>query len=106
MAYLISTYDPRHEYVVLWQARFEQHILTRHVTATVDAIQRTIEAPDIITRDVDYPERDNYYALGADTMFPKAYLKVCVAFKSDTGRVVTAFPVDRPKPNEEILWSK
>jgi hypothetical protein len=80
--------------------------LVAHPSVTVEAIQRTIEEPDIITRDVRFANRDNYYAKGRDPIYPEAYLKVCVQFGSDVGQVVTAFPTNTLKPEEEILWQK
>lgn len=106
MIYLLNSTDPRGESIVLSQARYESHIRHRHETATVAAIQQTVESPDMITRDVDFPTRDNYYVQGADGLFPKGYLKVCVQFDSEVGRVITAITVDRPKPTEEVLWRR
>jgi hypothetical protein len=103
--YLINTDDPRPERVILWEDRFYGHI-AGHPSVTIEAIRRTIENPDIITRDVKFAGRDNYYAKGNDPQFSDAYLKVCVQFGSDTGKVITAFPTDRLKPEEEILWQK
>lgn len=103
--YLINTDDPRGERIILWDDRFYGHI-SGHPSVTVESIQRAIENPDIITRDVKFANRDNYYAKGRDPLFPEAYMKVCVQFGSDTGKVITAFPVDRLKPDEEILWPK
>lgn len=103
--YLINTDDPRGERVILWDDRFYGHI-ANHPSVTVEAIQKTIEKPDIITRDVRYANRDNYYAKGYDPIFPEAHLKICVQFSSDVGIVITAFPTDKLKPEEEILWQK
>ena len=104
--YIVNADDPRGEKVFLYEARFYGHIVLRHPSATVEAIQKTIENPDIITRDAKYPNRDNYYAKGNDLIFPNDYMKVCVEFGSDTGRVVTAFTANGLKPEEEILWQK
>jgi hypothetical protein len=104
--YLMNADDPRGEKVYLWENRFYEHVAIRHPTATVESIQKTVENPDMITRDAKFQNRDNYYALGNDPQFPGAYMKVCVEFSSDTGKVVTAFTTDRLKPEEEILWRK
>lgn len=104
--YLMNANDPRGEKVYLWEDRFYGHIVLRHPSATVESIQKTIENPDIITRDGKFPDRDNYYGWGNDTEYPNAYMKVCVQFDSDTGKVVTAFTTNRLKPEEEILWQK
>lgn len=104
--YLFNVDDPRGEKVYLWENRFYGHIVPRHPSATVESIQKTVENPDIITRDTKFPGRDNYYALGNDSEYPQAFMKVCVEFDSDTGKVITAFTTDRLKPEEEILWPK
>jgi hypothetical protein len=103
--YLINTDDPRGQRIILYEDRFYGHI-SGHPSVTVDSIQITVTNPDIITRDVSRANRDHYYAKGADPLFPEAYLKVCVQFDSDTGKVITAFPTDKPKPDEDILWQK
>jgi hypothetical protein len=104
--YLMNADDPRGEKVYLWDDRFYGHIVSRHPSATVESIQKTVENPDIITRDTKFPARDNYYGWGNDVEYPEAYMKVCVQFGSDTGKVITAFTTDRLKPEEEILWQK
>jgi hypothetical protein len=72
----------------------------------VEAIQATIEEPDIITADTKDQYKENYYAQGVIPDFPDEFLKVCVLFKQDIGSVITAFAVDMPKPDEDILWEK
>lgn len=80
--------------------------LRKHAGITVAMIQTTIEEPEIITRDTAYSLRDNYYAQGLDPEVPADWVKVCVEFNSDEGKVITAFFMDKPKPEEDILWSR
>lgn len=103
--YLFHTHDPRGETVVLWENRYHNHI-RKHEGITVAMIQTAVEEPEIITRDTTYPLRDNYYARGLDPDVPEDWVKVCVEFSSDEGKVITAFFTDRPKPEEDILWSR
>lgn len=65
-----------------------------------------MENPDIITVDPNDEYKEYYYAQGVVADSPDLYLKVCVLFKQDIGRVLTAFDVDTPKPDENILWQK
>jgi hypothetical protein len=85
--YLVNADDPRGEKVFLWDDRFYGHIILRHPSATVESIQKTIENPDMITRYVKFSDRDNYYGWGNDRDYPNAYMKVCVQFASDSGKV-------------------
>ena len=73
---------------------------------TIDSIRETVENPDFIANDVNSDFIENYYAQGMMENDPDAFLKVCVLFRREQGRVLTAFGVDRPKITEEILWQK
>ena len=103
---LFCVYDPQLRNIILQRSRFLTHIQGRHLFVTVEAIQITIEEPDFISNDVNSDSVENYYAQGMIAHDPDAFLKVCVLFKQEQGRVLTAFGVDRPKPTEEILWQK
>lgn len=103
---LFSVYDPQLRNVILHRSRYNSHIQGRHLFITVDAIRATIETPDFIANDVNTDFVENYYAQGMIENDPDAFLKVCVLFKHEQGRVLTAFGVDRPKWSEEILWQK
>lgn len=103
---LFSIYDPQLRNVILHRSRFLTHIQGRHLFVTVDSIRTTIEEPDFISNDVNSDSIENYYAQGMIENAPDAFLKVCVLFKQEQGRVLIAFGVDRPKPAEEILWQK
>ncbi|MFN8487605.1 MAG: hypothetical protein U0350_08450 [Caldilineaceae bacterium] len=105
ISYLFRTHDPRLYEVILHKSRYHRHIWVQH-GSDVEAIQATIEAPDLITADVDDEYKESYYAQGIISDFPDLYLKVCVLFKQDVGRVITAFAVDFPKLEEDVLWQK
>jgi hypothetical protein len=74
--YLINADDPRGKKVYLWEERFYSHIAPRHPSATIESIRKTIESPDIITRDAKFPSRDNYYGWDNDSEYPNTYMKV------------------------------
>ncbi len=101
---LFRTHDPRLYEVILHRSRYQNHIWLQH-GITVEEIQSTIEAPDIITADQRDEYKENYYAHGVVADFPEMYLKVCVLFKQEIGRVLMAFIVSLPKSEEETVWS-
>ncbi len=73
----------------------------------LDSVRRTIVDPDFIIQDADFPARQNFYRRGAHFALPHDYIKVVVEFRSLVlGRLVTAYPVDRRKPAEHVLWQR
>lgn len=100
---LFRTHDPRLLEVVLHRSRYENHIKIQHVIE-VESIQETIESPDLITMDRHDGYKENYYASGVIPGFSSLILKVCVLFREDLGRVITAFEVEEPHPKEQIIW--
>ena len=104
---LFHTFDPRYIEVILHQSRYINHILPNHTLIDVDAIRDVIEDPDFITQDVRSQDVENYYRQEVMVEYPEYYVKVCVLFKpAHQGRVITAFVVDWPKPEEELIWQK
>ena len=103
--YLFRTHDPRLFTIILHSSRYHSHIWVQHGIA-FEAIQATIEDPDLITADVQDSYKENYYAEGVIPGHPDILLKVCVLFKQDVGRVLTAFAVEMPRVDEDILWQK
>jgi hypothetical protein len=103
---LVNAWDPRHCNVVLSEKRYLAHIVDRHPGIEVDHIRFAVEEPEVITRDANDDLVENYYKRGALSDLPDLFLKVCVRFESDRGKVVTAFLVDRPKPHEVIIWKR
>lgn len=103
-AVLINAWDPRRINIVLYENRYQDHIVSRHPGVDIDSIRYVVEQPDIITSDESNELVENYYKQGAMPDAPRYFLKVCVRFDSDVGKVVTAFEVDRPKPTERIIW--
>lgn len=103
-AVLINAWDPRRVNVVLYDNRYYGHIVERHPAVTIEHIRMALEDPDIITGDDSDPLVENFYARGVMPDAPEYWLKVCVRFNSDVGKVVTAYEVDRPKPTEHIRW--
>lgn len=73
----------------------------------MESIRRTIVRPDFIVQDADFSERQDFYRRGAHRGLPRDYIKVVVEFESsDLGTVITAYPVDRRKPTEDVLWRR
>ena len=104
---LFQSLDPRMIDVLLHRSRYFNHIWPNHPMVGVDDIQMVIDDPDIITQDVTSLAIENYYRQDVFDEYPDLYLKACVLFKPpEQGRVVTAFAVDWPKPEEEIIWQK
>jgi hypothetical protein len=103
--YLFRTHDPRLFEVILHRSRYHNHIWMQH-GIVIEAIQAAIEDPDLITADVQDPYKENYYAKGVIPGHPDVLLKVCVLFKQDVGRVLTAFAAEMPKIGEEMLWQR
>lgn len=99
-----NTQDPRGYKIHLYDKTYDKHIKERHVEASVECILGVIENPDFIVQDIDYPNRENYYARGVIEDAPNSYLKVCVQFDSDIRKIVTAFETDRPKLKEQVIW--
>lgn len=102
---LFRTHDPRLYTIILHRTRYYNHIWVQH-GIDVESIQHVVENPDFITADPSDEYKENYYAQGILSDFPDLYVKVCVLFKQEVGRVLTAFDVDMPKINEKILWQK
>ena len=76
------------------------------------AIEQTLADPDVRTRDKDYNDREIYYRRGVlETPFHQDFLKVVVAFGLNaggklSGRIVTAFAIDRIPRTEMRIWTR
>lgn len=104
---LFRAFDLRLLEVILHQSRYVNHIWPSHPIVKIDDIRVVIDDPDLITQDVQSIEIENYYRQDVIPEFPELYLKVCVLFKTaNQGHIITAFTVNWPKPEEEILWQK
>ncbi len=101
---LFETKGPRQRKSELDGDRFAFQIAGNHPEIEVVHIQTTIEEPDIITHDSNFENGENYYALGAISKWPAMFVKVCVRYEDNVGRVVTAFATDRPKASELVIW--
>jgi uncharacterized DUF497 family protein len=89
----------------LHRKRYYDHIWIQH-GVDIESIQAVVENPDLITADPNDDYKENYYAQGVVPDAPELFLKVCVLFKQDIGRVLTAFDVEAPRLTEEILWQR
>jgi hypothetical protein len=86
------------------------HILQEHgdIGDRLDAVRKTIEQPDFVTRDVEYRHRENHYRR---TPSKQHWINVVVQYRpvppqgTWAGEVITAYQVKRPNPREEPLPS-
>lgn len=104
-------YDPEGRLIVLNDRLWHSEIQRDHpvLTGQFDAVQSTIESPDVICEDADYPERDCYYQQGAIPQYPRYWLKIVVAPAREVpeaGHILTAFIVDAIKGSETVRWRK
>ena len=110
---VLACIDPFSRVVVARRDWWIAHVLDRHpeVDGHEGAVQRTIEWPDVVTRDAEYPNGVNYYRMDALPGYAGKYLKVAVGYDPDNsvgvvavGEVVTAYPTRRVKKGEQHLW--
>ncbi|MBV7330592.1 hypothetical protein KFU94_20585 [Chloroflexi bacterium TSY] len=102
---LFRTYDPRGIEIILHRSRYQNHIQLQHGIDD-DSIRETIEMPNLITVDRHDEFKENYYADNLSPDLPDRLLKVCVLFKNNIGRVITAFDIDMLHPDETIIWQE
>jgi hypothetical protein len=85
------------------------HILDRHddMMNLLDEVRPAIEEPDYVTRDAEYPHRENHYR---QIPSMRRFIKVVVAYRPEplpeawAGEVITAYIVRKLKPKESLLW--
>lgn len=92
--------------MVLYEDRYIHHIANRRDYIEVQAIERVIESPEVITTDEQDDLRECYYAREVMSDYPAFFLKVVVSFAGADGKVITAFDTDRPKPTERVVWQQ
>ena len=100
--------------VRLTENRWHGHTLKRHhyLEGQEQHIKRTVEAPEIVDQDQEYPRRKCFYRKvrlpdGSDD----EYLKVVVEYEVNAheeheGSVITAFAVRSAQDDGERLWPK
>ena len=106
MSNLFEATDPRGHIVCCTVECWAQHILKKHIWMKnrKDDVISAIQSPLAIYQDTDFGERQNYYFLPNNESY---YVKVVVDFEEgESGKVITAFPVDSTKPGEELIWPK
>lgn len=99
---VLHCFDPVGREVIARLGRWEDHIERRHpeIDEHFDAVQQTIESPELITIDPIDARRENFYRRGAlPAPYDRIYLKVCVAYGPgnvlgtfQVGEVITAYP--------------
>jgi hypothetical protein len=101
---IFEVVDPRGYKVVCDDDRWKWHVVDRHrnMEGEEEAVQLTIEKPSLpLFQDKDYPNRVVYYRL-TNRKTPR-YMKVVVEFNEQSGELVTALFVDKPKPGEKMI---
>lgn len=104
---MISGEDPLGRTIVLTRAVWETHVLTQRpwMAAHEASVARAIVAPSWINHDVDYVDRECFYAENALPTFPNLILKVVAQFIDEThGTVITVYPLKRQKASEVRKW--
>lgn len=107
MVELLRCQDRWGRWIILDADQWIGHVLVRHnqLTDQENAVRATVESPEIVTRDLSDPRREQYYR--PSILLPpldRTYLKVCVDFSMSIGFIVTAFPVKRVHPKELVRW--
>lgn len=97
--------------MLLSERRWRAEICRDHpaLEGELEAVIATVEEPDIICEDADFPERDCYYRRGAIARYPRFWLKVVVEppnINPEDGFVITAFIVDNIEGTERVRWQK
>jgi hypothetical protein len=93
--------------------RWRSHIEVKH--AEVDrhfaAVEATVAEADLVTFDATYPDRENFYKLGALPGLEHLYMKVCVGYgpvdATGTiigGTVITVYPTHGMGRGEVQKW--
>jgi hypothetical protein len=108
LAEIWRTEDRLGREVFLTEAR-RDHILAEHddLVDRMDAVRTVVEEPDFVTRDADYPRRENHYR-----WIPREsrYIKVVVEYRpvppqgTWAGKVITAYFSGKRKRKEALLW--
>ncbi len=104
--YLFDTADVLGRRVFMTVAQWDDHVLRPKpwMHQYQHLVQQAVEHPTFINYDVDYSDRENYYAANLIPV-PGDILKVVVTFTNPAaGRGITAFIVTKPKPGERPRW--
>lgn len=104
MPILFETTDPEGTKVICTEAQWNEHVVDRHqyMNGKDKQAKETIEQPDAIYKDEKHLDRNVYYRKQPNKKF---YLKVVVRIAGGVGEVITAFPADKLKAGEKIIWS-
>jgi hypothetical protein len=94
---------------VIFSSEGRDHILERHenMADRLDEVLPTIEQPDYVTQDADYPHRENHYRW---TPSGRRFIKVVVEYRPISpqgtweGEVITAHISRNLKRKEAMLW--
>ena len=104
---MISGVDPFGRTILLSRAVWQTHVLTQRpwMAGNEESLVQAIAAPSWINHDVDYEDRECFYAEHALPAFPHLLIKVVVQFDDDAnGTVITVYPLKRQKASEARKW--
>ena len=98
--YIFETVDPLSNYIYLTSERWNEHIVIKHVEmyGEEDIVQKTIENPDAIYPDKDFPTTHNYFLKHEDLILNTygSHVKVIVN-RELQGQVISAYCTPKSK---------
>ena len=104
---MFSRVDPFGRTIVLTRAIWEIHVLTQRpwMAGLERCVAHAIQTPSWINLDVDYDDRECFYAEHALPEFPHLLVKIVVQFVDEAdGVVITAYLLKRQKASEARKW--
>lgn len=91
------------------RATWETHVISQRpwMSAYLTSVEQAIRSPAWINQDVDYEERECFYAERILPNLPHLLLKLVIHFiDADHGILITVYPLKRQKPSEARKWPK
>lgn len=104
---MLTGVDPLGRRIVMTRSMWETHVLAQRpwMAPFLSAIDQAIRSPAWINHDVDYEDRECFYAEHVLPELPHLLLKLVIHFADEShGTVITVYPVKRPKPSEVRKW--
>ncbi|MCL4509679.1 MAG: PBECR2 nuclease fold domain-containing protein [Bacteroidetes bacterium] len=107
MKILFQVADPEGAQVACEESRWQEHVLRNRpfMEKYQDFVKKTIQDPDFINLDKDFPNRQLYYKYKRKEKDKKVYMKVVVQTGTNPYFVVTAFLANIRK-GDPLKWQK